>query len=82
MLISGFRQVKQRWIREDEMVVPPRKEPEIEKKQKLDHEPQSKLGEEKESKERKQKALKEIEMGMRLQGPLKQLSRITHNHRN
>lgn len=45
------------------MVEPPRKEPEVDKKQKPEHEPESEFGEEKESKEMKQNALKEIEMG-------------------
>ena len=48
---------------EDKIVVPPRKEPEVEKKKKPEHEHVSEFGEEKESKERKEKALKEIEMG-------------------
>ncbi|KAH0869800.1 hypothetical protein HID58_076822 [Brassica napus] len=48
---------------EDKIVVPPRKEPEVEKKKKPEHEHVSEFGEEKESKERKEKPLKEIEMG-------------------
>ncbi|KAF2607829.1 hypothetical protein F2Q68_00044247 [Brassica cretica] len=48
---------------EDKIVVPPRKEPKVEKKKKMEHEHESEFGEEKESKERKEKALKEIEMG-------------------
>ncbi|CAH8358588.1 unnamed protein product [Eruca vesicaria subsp. sativa] len=38
---------------EDKMVVPPRKKPEVEKKQKPEHEPESEIREEKESKEMK-----------------------------
>ncbi|KAG2256302.1 hypothetical protein Bca52824_075596 [Brassica carinata] len=48
---------------EDKIVVPPRKEPEVEKKKNPEHEHESEFGEEKESKERKEKPLKEIEMG-------------------
>ncbi|KAH0868269.1 hypothetical protein HID58_075291 [Brassica napus] len=48
---------------EAKIVVPPRKEPEVEKKTKPEHEHESEFGEEKESKERKEKASKEIEMG-------------------
>ncbi|KAF8080487.1 hypothetical protein N665_0940s0020 [Sinapis alba] len=66
---------------EDKRVVPPRKEPEVEKKQKSEHESESEFGEEKESKERKQKALKEIEMGNAAYKAFETLSRITHNHR-
>ncbi|KAH0869252.1 LOW QUALITY PROTEIN: hypothetical protein HID58_076274 [Brassica napus] len=44
---------------EDKIVVPPRKEPEVENKKKPEHEH---FGEEKERKERKGKPLKEIEM--------------------
>ncbi|KAH0895772.1 hypothetical protein HID58_045340, partial [Brassica napus] len=49
--------------KEDKIVVPLRKDPEVEKKKKPEHEHESEFGEEKESKERKEKALKEIEMG-------------------
>lgn len=48
---------------EDKMGVSPWKEPEVEKKQKPEHEPALEFVEEKESKGRKQKALKKIEMG-------------------
>ncbi|KAL0656292.1 hypothetical protein Bca4012_076876 [Brassica carinata] len=48
---------------EDKIVVPPRKEPEVEKKTKPEHEHESEFGEEKESKGRKEKASKEIETG-------------------
>uniref|UniRef100_A0A0D3D2H0 Uncharacterized protein n=1 Tax=Brassica oleracea var. oleracea TaxID=109376 RepID=A0A0D3D2H0_BRAOL len=48
---------------EDKIVVPPRKEPEVEKKKNPEHEHESEFGEEKDSKERKEKPLKKIEMG-------------------
>ncbi|KAG2328568.1 hypothetical protein Bca52824_011296 [Brassica carinata] len=67
---------------EDKMVVPLRKEPELEKKQKPEHEPEPEFGEEKESKERKQKALKEIKMGNAAHKAFKTVSRITQNHGN
>ncbi|CAH2048067.1 unnamed protein product [Thlaspi arvense] len=51
-------------VKEDEMAVPPRKEPEVERKREPEPEPEPEIGgEEKEKKERKQKALKEKELG-------------------
>ncbi|KAL0759826.1 hypothetical protein Bca101_075976 [Brassica carinata] len=65
---------------EDKIVVPPRKEPEVEKKTKPEHEHESEFGEEKESKGRKEKASKEIETGNAAYKAIVLCDLLDHDH--